>query len=73
MREIELLCVENHPEYTSALQYMLEKRALRLAAGAQKLQKNLWMILSFTTPPSWGVTLKTTPSPLSRPPFTVVP
>jgi hypothetical protein len=25
MREIRVLCVENHPEYTSALQYMLEK------------------------------------------------
>jgi hypothetical protein len=28
MREIRVLWVENHPEYTSALQYMLEKRAL---------------------------------------------
>jgi hypothetical protein len=37
MREIRVLCVENHPEYTSALQYVLEKRALRLAAGAQKM------------------------------------
>jgi hypothetical protein len=36
MREIRVLCVENHPEYTSALQYMLEKRAWATRCGRSK-------------------------------------
>jgi hypothetical protein len=37
MREIRVLCAENHTKYRSALQYMLEKELCGPAAGAQKM------------------------------------